>query len=146
MPVYLTDSEFTHYQYYLRYADCSSLVWHKLYYPYIPDIPLLRSQCTSADHYDNKSSFLLFAVLCSAALHVPTQRLASYRHLQPALRNAIFHYGQEILFEVPKDPHALVALELIAGYQPLALVSSRNTAALAIKGNLYIALAKRIAL
>ncbi|KKY15666.1 hypothetical protein UCDDS831_g07508 [Diplodia seriata] len=67
-------------------------------------------------------------------------------HLQPALKNAIFHYGQEILFEVPKDPQALVALELIAGYQPLALVSSRNTAALAIKGNLYIALAKRIAL
>ncbi|KAL1613873.1 hypothetical protein SLS54_010219 [Diplodia seriata] len=72
--------------------------------------------------------------------------LLNRQHLQPALRNAIFHYGQEILFEVPKDPHALVALELIAGYQPLALVSSRNTAALAIKGNLYIALAKRIAL
>ncbi|KAL0261479.1 hypothetical protein SLS55_002909 [Diplodia seriata] len=66
--------------------------------------------------------------------------------MSPALKNAIFHYGQEILFEVPKDSYALVALELIAGYQPLALVSSRDTAALAIKGNLYIALAKRIAL
>lgn len=74
------------------------------------------------------------------------QPLASYRHLQPALKNAIFHYGQEILFDVPTDADALLALELIAEYQPLALVSSRNAAPLAIKGTLYISLARRIAL
>ncbi|KAF9632161.1 hypothetical protein BFW01_g3023 [Lasiodiplodia theobromae] len=72
--------------------------------------------------------------------------LLDRQHLQPALKNAIFHYGQEILFDVPTDADALLALELIAEYQPLALVSSRNAAPLAIKGTLYISLARRIAL
>ena len=88
---------------------------------------------------------LLFTLLSSIALAVPSDSLKPYQHLQPTLQNLLQDYGDSALFALPKSRHTILALELIAEYRPLALVRTQDAAALSLKGETYIVLAKYIA-
>ena len=83
------------------------------------------------------SSTLVLALLSSIALDIPGDSLASYRHIQKDLRCHIYHAGQKVLFTLPRHEHTLLALELVHGHRPLALIESQQAAAHTLSGNLY---------
>lgn len=78
--------------------------------------------------------------MASIALDIPSNTLAPHRHLQKDLRCHIYHAGQKVLFTLPRHEHTLVALELVHGHRPLALIESQQAAAHTLSGNLYGAL------
>jgi hypothetical protein len=53
------------------------------------------------------------------------------------LRCHIYHAGQKVLFTLPRHEHTLLALELVHGHRPLALIESQQAAAHTLSGNLY---------
>lgn len=83
------------------------------------------------------STTLVLALLSSIALDIPSDSLAPYRHVQKDLRCHIYHSGQKVLFTLPRHEHTLMALELVHGHRPLALIESQQAAAHTLSGNLY---------
>ena len=114
-------------------------MWHKLYQPWLPDLPNLYKEVTHRDgrSVSNLSSTLILALLSSIALDIPSDSVAPYRHLQKDLRCHIYHAGQKVLFTLPRHEHTLLALELVHGHRPLALIESQQAAAHTLSGNLY---------
>lgn len=90
------------------------------------------------------ATVLLFALLCSIALDVPTDstELTSERHLQTPLRTIIFHFGQRLMFSLARHDYTLACLEVIMAYRPLALMSSQQSAAQCLNGPLLPSLTK----
>jgi hypothetical protein len=87
----------------------------------------------------------LFALLCLIALDVPSTRLKVAATLWQRLQSLANRECQLLLFNVSVHKHALLALELIDSYKPLAVAGSRRAAAVSIKGNLSRTLGRRIA-
>ena len=85
-------------------------------------------------------------MLCLIALDVPAKGLAPHRHLRPILQGIVYAYGQAELFDPSEHRYTVTAFELLAEYRQLALVSDRHVAGRSVKGQLYIALAKQVAL
>ena len=86
---------------------------------------------------------LLFALLCLTAL--PLSPLRDELQLRQDLQAAVSYYGQVFLYAPPTSRHAFAALMLLAEYSPTALATSRNLASVAVKSEVYIHLAYRIA-
>ena len=124
-----------------------SLVWHKLYYPDIPPLALLRHQVTTLErgHSDYQSSLFLLTLLYDLAIDVASTQLAPCKHLQPAIGALLFHSAQQLLFSLSHSSHAVLALVLTANYRPLAFTSSQLAAANAIKAVPYTLLARQVA-
>lgn len=59
--------------------------------------------------------------------------------------DSIAPVSQALLFDLPEHRYTVLALQLIAEYKPLALVSSKLAAGPSLNGKLYITLAKRVA-
>lgn len=76
---------------------------------------------------------------------MPSAKLETCRHLQPAVRALLFHTGQQLLFSLSHSTHAVLALVLAANYRPLAFTSSQLAAPNAIKAVPYTVLAKQVA-
>ena len=131
---------------YLIFIFYPSLVWHKIYFPYVPPLPTLRHQVTQCDTSNKSPTTLLFALLCLIALDVPAKGLAPYRHLRPTLQGIVYAYGQAELFDPSEHRYTIIAFELMAEYRQLALVTDHHVAGRSVKGQLYIALAKQVAL
>lgn len=121
-------------------------MWHKIYFPHLPHLPTLRHQVTQCDTSNKSPTTLLFALLCLIALDVPAKGLAPHRHLRPSLQGIVYAYGQAELFDPLEHRYTVIAFELMAEYQQLALVSNHHVAGRSVKGQLYIALAKQVAL
>ena len=115
------------------------LVWLRLYQPWLPRLPTLYKEVTHKDgrSFSNLSSTLVLALLSSIALDIPGDSLSQYRYLQKDLRCHIYHAGQKVLFTLPRHEHTLVALEVVHGHRPLALIESQQAAAHTLSGNLY---------
>lgn len=111
-----------------------SLVWHRVYYPYIPPLASLS---------DRISSKFLFVLLCDLVLDLTSARLDAYRHLQPGLRSLVYHYGQATLFRPTDHRDTVTAMELLGEYRPLALVGSSPASALT--NGLYSMIARSVA-
>ena len=122
------------------------MAWHKVYFPYIPHLVTLRHQVTQSDTGDRSPTTLLFALLCLIALDVPAKGLAPHRHLRPILQGIVYAYGQAELFDPSENRYTVTAFDLLTEYRQLALVSDHHVAGRSVKGQLYIALAKQIAL
>ena len=124
-----------------------SLVWHRLYYPDIPNLGVLREHIQSLERGQTglSSSLFLLTLLYDLVLDVPSTQLAPCRYLQPAVRALLFHSAQQLLFSLSHSSHAVLALVLAANYRPLAFTSSQLAAANALKAVPYTVLAKQVA-
>lgn len=103
---------------------------------------LVTSQVSEAERIVAQ---LLFALLCSLALDVPSNRLGQDQDLRRQLKGVIAQHGEAFVFSAPAHRHSLSILELLINYKPIALLHHQSTAAVAIKAELYIALAYRVA-
>lgn len=121
------------------------LVWHRLYFPYIPNLASLRQECASQLLPDSNTNFLLLALLSTIALDVRSTPVQGHKNLREDLGNTAFQLAQEFLFGLPRTRRALLVLELMAEYQPLILASTPQAAAFSVTGDLYITLAKEVA-
>ncbi|KAK3704703.1 hypothetical protein LTR37_013677 [Vermiconidia calcicola] len=123
------------------------LVWHRLYYPNIPSLSVLREHLKSLERGQagRTSTVFLLTLLYDLALDVPSLPLASLKKIQPAVRAFLYHSGQQVLFSLSRDRYTVLALILAAQYRPLALTSSQAAAAPALKAVPYALLAKQIA-
>lgn len=99
LPFYLTSSAYAYPILSMKPLTCRrSLVWHRVYFPYIPYLPEMRNGLVALSAGGNSSSTLLFALLCLMALDAPGNRLTVHRHLQNALQNIVSSYGWVILY------------------------------------------------
>ena len=121
-------------------------MWHKVYFPYIPHLHTLRHRVTQCDTSNKSPTTLLFALLCLLALDVPAKELAPHGHLRPTLQGIVYTYGQAELFDPSEHRYTVIAFELMAEFRQLALISDYHVAGRSVKGQLYIALAKQVAL
>lgn len=124
-----------------------SLVWHKLYHPDIPPLPSLRQEIKSMSRgqLERVSGLYLLTLLCDIALDVPSPRLASVRHLQPAVRAMTYHCGQQLLFTLHPNKYTVLALSLTSEYRPLAFTSSQTASGHALKAIPIVIVGKYIA-
>lgn len=123
-------------------------MWHRLYYPDIPPLSVLRAHTKSLERGQTglTSSLFLLTLLYDLALDVPSTQLAPCRHLQPAVRALLFHTAQQLLFSLSHSSYAVLALVLAANYMPLVFTSSQLAAANALKAVPYTVLAKQVAI
>ena len=91
------------------------------------------------------SRLYLLTLLYELALDTPSAELSAYQHLQPVVRASLFHYGQQMLFSLPRCKNTVLALIITAEYRPLALTSSQEAGASTIKAVPYTILGKFIA-
>lgn len=71
--------------------------------------------------------------------------LQQHPSLKPSLEQAVSTYGQEFLFSPPTHPDSIVVCRFLTNFNPTALATSPRVAHQALKGELYINLAYRIA-
>ena len=107
--------------------------------PWLPHLVDLYRELREANVAcgSNLSTTLLLSLMASIALDVPSEKLATHRHLQRDLRGHIYYSGQKVLFTLPRHEYTLTALELVHGHRPLALIDSQQAAAHTLSGNLY---------
>lgn len=119
--------------------DIRRLVWHKFFMPWVPRLSSLFKDVTYQDgrRPGSLSTGLVLALLASIALDIPSDSIAQYRDIQKDLQCHIYHAGQKVLFTLPRHEHTLLALELVHGHRPLALIESQQAAAHTLSGNLY---------
>lgn len=94
---------------------------------------------------ERTSGLYLLTLLCDIALDIPSTRLASVRHLQPAVKAMTYHYGQQLLFTLSQNAYTVLALSLTAEYRPLALTSSQTASGHALKAIPYVIMGKYVA-
>ncbi|KAK5164924.1 uncharacterized protein LTR77_009589 [Saxophila tyrrhenica] len=122
------------------------LVWHRLYYPDIPNLIDLRNEVESLERgrVERPSALFLLNLLYDLALDVPSAQLTSHRTLQPAVRALLFHTGQQVLFSLSRTNWTVLALVLASQYRPLVFTSSQTAAAPAVKSVTCSLLAKQV--
>ena len=79
------------------------------------------------------------------ALDVPSPQLSPYINLQPALRSLLYHWGQQLLFSLPRNKYTVLALVIATEYRPLAFTGSQAAGPSAIKAVPHAILAKHVA-
>jgi len=124
----------------------NSLAWHRLYQPLLPTLVELRQDLVSqAKNLIGSSTPLLFALCSLIALDVSSSPLKDDQHLREELKIAVVFYGEELLFNLPTHRHTVTALMMLANYKPTILIRNQKHANIAIRGELYSALAHRVA-
>ncbi|KAJ5083172.1 hypothetical protein N7456_012599 [Penicillium angulare] len=122
------------------------LIWHRLFILGIPSLISLRERLILNDPSStNVATKLLFALLCLTAcerLEDPQQKNV---HLRGSLQQAVSSYGQEFIFCPPTHFDSVVLCRFLAAFKPTALATSQRVAHQAVKAELYINLAYRIA-
>ena len=102
-----------------------SLLWHRLYMPWLPPLKQLWDESSTAlpGSTNHLSASALLALLATIALDTPSEQLAPYRALRLDLQCIVYHFGQKLLFALPRDEYALVVLELVLNYVRLVHTS-----------------------
>jgi hypothetical protein len=98
-----------------------------------------------SDNYSNCATNLLFALLSLIALEASPTQLQQYHQLIHGVQIAVATYGQAFIFSPSTHRDSLVVCLLLAGYRPTALVSFQSFSHTAVRSELYINLAYRIA-
>lgn len=70
----------------------------------MPTLPTLRAEIKVMEpgQYERPSAVFLFTLLIDIALDVPSNLLAPYRYLQPAVRALLYHGGQQLMFSLAR--------------------------------------------
>lgn len=125
-----------------------SLVWLRLYFPYIPKISVLLKEAITPTWEvlaPALSMKALVLILMLIAVDVKSDEPPPKELDRQSIVAALARCGLELLFTPPHHRHTLFALELIMEYCPTALVTGQTAAAPSLKGEVYVMLMKRIA-
>ncbi|CRG89199.1 hypothetical protein PISL3812_06235 [Talaromyces islandicus] len=122
------------------------LAWHRFFLPQTPTLVSVRHRLLSDDSASHSlATKLLFALLCSMALETPDCAPEKYVQLIPSVQLAVSSYGQDFIFSPPCHRDSVVVSLLLSDYRPTAIVSSQSVAHKAVKSDLYVNIAYRIA-
>ncbi|KAJ5967706.1 hypothetical protein N7501_003954 [Penicillium viridicatum] len=106
----------------------------------------LRSRLLSNDFTSiNSATKLLFALLCLTALDIDEALAKRHPALKPGLRLAVAFLGQEFIFSPPTHHDTVVVCLFLADYKPTALATTQRALHRAIKSEMFVHLAQRIA-
>ncbi|CAI7628885.1 unnamed protein product [Penicillium viridicatum] len=105
-----------------------------------------RSRLLSNDFTSiNSATKLLFALLCLTALDIDEALAKRHPALKSSLRLAVAFLGQEFIFSPPTHHDTVVVCLLLADYKPTALATTQRVLHRAIKSEMFVHLAQRIA-
>lgn len=123
-----------------------SLVWHRFFLPHLPTLVSIRNRLTSDEgHSTNSATNLLFALLSLISFEISESSSRLHPQLMRSIQLAVATFGQEFIFSPPTHRDSIVVSLLLSDYKPTALVSSQSVVHSAVKSELYINLAYRIA-
>ncbi|KAJ6184357.1 hypothetical protein N7519_005658 [Penicillium mononematosum] len=106
----------------------------------------LRSRLLSNDFTSiNSATKLLFALLCLTALDIDEALAKSHPSLSSSLRLAVAFVGQEFIFSPPTHHDTVVVCLFLADYKPTALATTQRVLHRAIKSEMFVHLAQRMA-
>ncbi|KAJ6021476.1 hypothetical protein N7540_006980 [Penicillium herquei] len=124
----------------------SLLVWQRVFVLGIPSLVNLRERLLSSKpSVNNVATKLLFAVLCLTACERSEEIRQRDGSLKDKLQQAVSSYGQDFIFCPPTHPDSILLCRFLAAFKPTALATSQRVAHQAVKAELYINLAYRIA-
>ncbi|KAJ5722724.1 hypothetical protein N7488_000759 [Penicillium malachiteum] len=124
----------------------SLLVWQRVFVLGIPSLVNLRDRLLSTKpSINNVATKLLFAVLCLTACERSEEIRQRDGSLKDKLQQAVSSYGQDFIFCPPMHPDSILLCRFLAAFKPTALATSQRVAHQAVKAELYINLAYRIA-
>lgn len=130
----------------LLLTDFVRLVWHRLFVLAIPSLVNLRERLISVESSSsNVATQLLFALLCLTACGSSVGVLQQHPSLKQSLEQAVSTYGQDFIFSPPTHLDSIAVCRFLTNFKPTALATSQRVAHQAVKGELYINLAYRIA-
>ncbi|QKX61742.1 uncharacterized protein TRUGW13939_08898 [Talaromyces rugulosus] len=122
------------------------LAWHRFFLPQTPSLISVRHRLLSNDSASHTpATNLLFALLCSMALETPECASEHYSQLISSVQLAVSSYGQDFIFSPPIHRDSVIISLLLSDYRPTAIVSSQSVAHKAVKSDLYVNIAYRIA-
>lgn len=112
----------------------------------MPRLVELRSRLLSNDFTSiNIATKLLFALLCLTALDIDEALAKRNPALNSSLRLAVAFFGQEFIFAPPTHHDTVVVCLFLADYKPTALATTQRVLHCAIKSEMFVHLAQRVA-